>query len=91
MKSAILYSTLTPRSDASRYTPVFFGPHTIWLRIEVVDGTPLDTLCKARPWRGETVLNSIPLDDAEPTATGEDMARAVTNMMVRGEVVGMAV
>ncbi len=61
MKSAILYSALTQLS--SRHYPVGKLPALIYVRMSVVRCHYSDALDRANPRKGETVLNSVPLDE----------------------------
>lgn len=61
MKSAILYSTLTPDHQKAHYIQVHGGENRIFVRTEIFDGDIDKALSRAKPKEGEIVLNTIPL------------------------------
>jgi hypothetical protein len=61
MRSAILYSALTKLSD--QHYPVGKLPAVVYVRMKLVNTDYVHALDLAKPQDGETVLNSIAVDD----------------------------
>ncbi len=65
MKSCILYSTLNPGISGlpiGCYTILKRCDPPVWIRKEIVSMHYGEALDRARPKPGETVLNTIPVD-----------------------------
>jgi hypothetical protein len=73
MKTAILYYSPEPLAGAPKppghhqaiHTTLNDKPVSLWIRLEVVEGDTLHALDHAKPLPGETVLNTVALEDAK--------------------------